>query len=143
MAPMQISWRVKSQLRTLIIFAIIGVAAGIFILYPTNEFVYFYEYRPSQSTPVAFAASQLQQSLRGGTPKKTIFYGIVGLVLSMSAAGLYSGLHRRSERIEQLSAALAGDLRSLSLAAKAPTWSSSPRFGGTCARTKSTVRWKL
>ena len=79
----------KVQLRTLLIFAIIGVAAGIFILYPTNEFVYFYEHRPSQSTPVAFAVSQIQQSLRGGTPKKTAFYGIVGLVLSISAAGLF------------------------------------------------------
>src|SRR6516225_5234833 len=113
MAPVQISWRVKSQLRTLILFGIIGVAAGIFILYPTNEFVYFYEHRPGPSTPAAFAGSQLQQSLRGGTPKKTAFYGIVGLVLSMSAAGLYSSLHRRSERIEQLSTALAGDLRAL------------------------------
>ena len=45
---MQLSWRVKSQLRTLITFAIIGVAAGIFILYPTNEFVYFYEHRPGR-----------------------------------------------------------------------------------------------
>ncbi len=88
----QVSWRVKSQLRTLIVFAIIGIAAGIFILYPTNEFVYFYEHRPSESTPAAFAASQLQASLRGGTPKKTMFYGIVGLVLSLSAAGLYSSL---------------------------------------------------
>jgi hypothetical protein len=113
MAPVQISWRVKSQLRTLILFGIIGVAAGIFILYPTNEFVYFYEHRPGPSTPAAFAGSQLQQSLRGGTPKKTAFYGIVGLVLSMSAAGLYSSLHRRSERIQQLSAALGDDLRAL------------------------------
>ena len=113
MTPVQVSWRVKSQLRTLLLFAIIGMAAGIFILYPTNEFVYFYEYRPSQATPVAFAASQLQQSLRVGTPKKTAFYGVVGLILSISAAGLYSTMHRRSERIEQLSAALAGDLRAL------------------------------
>ncbi len=111
--PVHLSWRVKSQLRTLIIFAIIGVAAGIFILYPTNEFVYFYEHRPGEFTPAAFAVSQLRQSLGGGTPKKTAFYGVVGLILSMSAAGLYSTLHRRSERIEQLSAALAGGLRAL------------------------------
>jgi hypothetical protein len=55
----------------------------------------------------------MQSSLRGGTPKKTAFYAIVGIVLSVSAAALYSAMHRRSERIEQLSAALGSDLRAL------------------------------
>jgi Schlafen, AlbA_2 len=112
--PVRLSWRVKDQLRTLVIAAFLGAIAGIFILYPTNEFVYFYEHRPlSESTPGQFALSQLQSSLRGGTPKKTGFYAIVGLVLSVSAAAFYSAMHRRSERIEQLSAALGDDLRAL------------------------------
>jgi hypothetical protein len=112
--PVRLSWRVKEQFRTLIIAVFLGAAVGIFILYPTNEFVYFYEHRPlAESTPGGFALSQLQQSLRGGTPRKTVFYAIVGVLLSVSAAVLYSAMHRRSQRIEQLSAALAGDLRSL------------------------------
>ena len=108
--PVQYSWRVKDQLRTFVIAAFLGAVVGIFILYPTNEFVYFYEHRPvSESTPGQFTLSQLQSSLRGGTPKKTVFYAIVGVLLSVSAAGLYSAMHRRSERIEQLSSALGGD----------------------------------
>ena len=111
---MQLSWRVKDQFRLFVIAAFLGVVAGIFILYPTNEFVYFYEHRPlSESTPGQFTLAQMQSSLRGGTPKKTAFYAIVGAVLSVSAAAIYSGMHRRSERIEQLSAALGGDLRAL------------------------------
>src|SRR5271157_6475169 len=112
--PVQLSWRVKDQLRTLVIAVFFGAVVGIFILYPTNEFVYFYEHRPlEESTPGSFAVSQLQQSLQGRTPKKTAFYAIVGVVLSVSAALLYSAMHRRTERIEQLSAALGGDLRAL------------------------------
>lgn len=110
----RLSWRVKDQLRTLAIAVFLGIVVGIFILYPTNEFVYFYEHRPlSESTPGQFMVSQLQSSLRGGTPKKTAFYAIVGMVLSASGAALYSVMHRRSERIEQLSAALGEDLRAL------------------------------
>ena len=98
----------------LVIAALLGAAVGIFILYPTNEFVYFYEHRPlTESTPGGFALSQLQSSLRGGTPKKTVFYVIVGIVLSVSAAVFYAAMHQRSERIEQLSAALGDDLRAL------------------------------
>ena len=109
-----VSWRVRQQLRNLAIAAVLGVVVGIFILYPINEFVYFYEYRPvAESTPGSFALSQLKQSLRGGTPRKTAFYAIVGIVLSVAAGALYSAMHRRTERIEQLSAALGDDLRAL------------------------------
>ena len=67
-----------------------------------------------ESTPGGFALSQLQESLRGGTPKKTTFYVIVGVsVLSVAGAALYSYPAPRSERIEQLSAALRDDLRAL------------------------------
>ena len=108
------SWRFKAQLRMLLIALCLGAAVGIFILYPTNEFVYFYEYHPGAAkTPGGFALEQLQRSLHGGTPTKTVFYAIVGMVLSVSGAGLYSSMHRRSERIEQLSAALGDDLRAL------------------------------
>ena len=112
--PVRLSWRAKDQLRMLLLAAFFGALVGIFVLYPTNEFVYFYEHRPlSESTPGQFTLSQMQSSLRGGTPKKTAFYAIVGVVLSISAAAFYSAMHRRSQRIEQLSAALGGDLRAL------------------------------
>lgn len=126
----------------LLIAALQGAAVGVFILYPTNEFVYFYEHRPGDVTPIRFAMSQLQQSLRGGTPRKTAFYAIVGMVLSLSGAPLYSSMQQRSERIEQLSAALGGDLRALIARGEASTRSSSRPSAGTCGRTSSTARWR-
>ena len=93
---------------------LLGVAVGIFVLYPTNEFVYFYEYQPSADTTAgSFAVHQMQRSLRGQTPRKTVFYAIVGIILSIGGAGLYSSMQRRSERIEQLSAALGSDIETL------------------------------
>jgi len=109
-----VSWRLRQHLRNLAIAAVLGAVVGIFILYPINEFVYFYEHRPlAESTPGSFAVSQLQQSLQGRTPLKTTFYIVVGIVLSLCGAALYSSMHLRSEQIEQLSAALGDDLRAL------------------------------
>lgn len=111
---MQISWKLKSRLRILAIAIFLGAVVGIFVLYPTNEFVYFYEYQPTSDTkPVDFAVHQMQRSLQGQTPRKTIFYAIVGIILSVGGAALYSSLQRRSARIEQLSAALDSDLQTL------------------------------
>jgi schlafen family protein len=92
---------------------LLGAAVGIFVLYPTNEFVYYYEYRPGNSTAANFALMQLHRSMTGQTPEKTTFYAIVGIVLSVCGAGLYSTMQRRSQRIEQLSAALESDLDTL------------------------------
>jgi hypothetical protein len=111
---MQLSWKVRSRVRMYAIALLLGAAVGIFILYPTNEFVYFYEYQPTADTTAGgFAVHQVQRSLRGQTPRKTIFYAIVGIILSLGGAGLYSSLQRRSERIDQLSAALESDLQTL------------------------------
>ena len=112
--PFQLSWKFRSRLRMFGIALLLGAAVGIFVLYPTNEFVYFYEYQPTPDTkPADFAIHQMQRSLQGQTPRKTIFYAIVGMILSVGGAGLYSSMQRRSERIEQLSAALEGDLNTL------------------------------
>jgi hypothetical protein len=111
---LHLPWKLRSRLRIFAIAILLGALVGIFVLYPTNEFVYFYEYQPTSDTkPVDFAVHQMQRSLQGQTPKKTIFYAIVGIILSVGGALLYSSLQRRSARIEQLSAALESDLRTL------------------------------
>ncbi|MGA8878505.1 MAG: ATP-binding protein [Candidatus Korobacteraceae bacterium] len=112
--PVQLSWKLRSQLRMYAIALLLGAAVGIFVLYPTNEFVYFYEYQPTADTTAGgFAVHQVQRSLRGQTPRKTIFYAIVGIILSIGGAGFYSSMQRRSQRIDQLSAALESDLQTL------------------------------
>jgi len=112
---------------------LLGAAVGIFILYPANEFVYFREYQPpGDTTALGFAASQMHRSLHGQTPQKTTFYAIVGMILSVGGAALYSGMQRRSERIEQLSAALESDLRTLIARGESAT-----------LEFKSSFRWDL
>ncbi len=110
----------------------LGAAVGIFVLYPANDFVYYREYQPGNTTAGNFALIQLHRSLMGKTPKKTAFYAIVGIVLSMGGAGLYSAMQRRSQRIEQLSAALQGDLRTLIAQGE-----------GATLEFKSSFRWDL
>jgi len=111
---MQIPWRLKSRVRIFAVAILLGAAVGIFVLYPTNEFVYFYEYQPTADrTAGGFAVHQMERSLRGQTPRKTLFYAIVGVILSVGGAGLYSNMQRRSQRIEQLRAALDSNLQTL------------------------------
>ncbi len=130
--PMQISWQIRSRLRLFLTAFFLGAAVGIFVLYPTNEFVYYYEYQPGNSTAEQFAITQLTRSLKGQTPKKTAFYAIVGMILSIGGAGLYSSMQRRSERIDQLSAALQSDLKTLIAQGESAT-----------LEFKSSFRWDL
>src|ERR1700743_2476957 len=104
--PVQLSWKLRSRLRMFAIALLLGAAVGIFILYPANEFVYYQEYQPpGTATAGGFTVAQMHRSIRGQPPKKPTFYAIVGMILSLGGAGLYSSMQRRSERIEQLSAA--------------------------------------
>jgi hypothetical protein len=131
--PVQFSWKLRSRLRLFGIALLLGAAVGIFVLYPTNEFVYFQEYQPPGNvTAAGFTANQMRRSIRGETPKKTIFYAIVGMILSIGGAGLYSSMQRRSERIEQLSAALESDLATLIARGESST-----------LEFKSSFRWDL
>ena len=112
--PMQISWKLRTRLRMFGIALLLGAAVGIFVLYPTNEFVYYYEYRAGKLHRRRLRArpdASIHTEVR--LPRKTTFYAIVGMILSVWAALLYSSMQRRSQQIEQLSAALQSDLRTL------------------------------
>jgi len=54
---------------------------------------------------------QLSQALHGRLPRKTGFYALVGVVLSLGGAAVYASMVRRMQKIRQLSAALEGDIR--------------------------------
>ena len=102
---LRLSWQLRLRIRFFLIAAVLGVAAGVFVLFPLNEFVYFREYSsPGFTSGIAFATAQVSAALHGGRPKKTAFYWIAGMVLSLGAAGVFSSLAERQREIARLSA---------------------------------------
>lgn len=111
---MHLSWQLRLRIRFFLIATLLGLAAGVFVLFPLNEFVYFKEYgRPGFTSGIGFATAQVSAALHGDRPRKTVFYAIAGMVLSLSAAGVFSSLTERQREIARLSSALEGDLRVL------------------------------
>jgi hypothetical protein len=119
-------------MRLFAIASLLGIAVGVFVLFPINEFVYYSEYRETGRPAIQFAASQLQQALWGNLPKKTAFYAIVGVMLSSCGTAIYVSMTRRADQVRQLSAALDDDLRGTIARGE----SASLEF-------KSTFRWDL
>ena len=111
---MRLSWQLRLRIRFFVFAAVLGVAVGVFVLLPLNEFVYFEEYgRPGSSSGIAFATSQVSSALHGGMPRKTALYAVAGLILSLSGGAVFSSLAERQREILRLSSALEGDLRLL------------------------------
>ncbi len=111
---MRLSWQLRLRIRFLLIAALLGLAVGVFVLFPLNEFVYFKEYgSPGYATGIGFATAQVSSAIHGDRPKKTAVYGMAGMLLSLLAAGVFSSLTDRQREIARLSNALEGDLRTL------------------------------
>ena len=111
---MRFSWQLRLRIRFFAFAALLGLAVGVFVLLPLNEFVYFEEYgHPAYEVGIWFATVQVSEALHGEKPKKTVFYAIAGMVLSLSAAAVFSSLTERQQEIARLSSALEGDLRAL------------------------------
>ena len=107
---MDFSWKIRTRLRIFAVAILLGIVVGVFVLLPANEFVYYSEFHQTGAPAIRFAASQLREGLRGQKPRKTAFYGLVGIVLSLGGATLYASMTRRAEQIRQLSAALQDDI---------------------------------
>ena len=129
---MDVSWKIRSRLRIFAAALLLGVAAGVFVLFPINEFVYYSEYQVTGRPAIWFAVTQLQQALQGYRPKKLAFYATVGVVLSLGGAVIYVSMARRAEQIRQLSAALDDDVRG-----------TIARGESAALEFKSTFRWDL
>lgn len=109
-------FRTRHRLALYLSAAAIGAVIGFFILYPINEFVYYFEherYRPDASSVIRYVSGELMNSLRGKTPMKTTFYALVGALLSCVIALVYNVMHRRWLQIQQLSHELEKDLEAL------------------------------
>src|SRR5215469_2449086 len=107
---MAISGRVRSRLRILTTALVLGITVGLFVLFPINEFVYYSEYQQTGRPAIRFAVTQLHEGLQGSTPKKTAFYAIVGIMLSLGGAAIYGSMTRRADQVKRLTAALDDDL---------------------------------
>ena len=130
---MRLSWQLRLRIRFFLIAALLGLAVGVFVLFPLNEFVYFKEYgSPGYSTGIGFATAQVSSAIHGDRPKKTAVYGLAGMVLSLLAAGVFSSLAERQREVARLSSALESDLRVLIAKGE----SANLEF-------KSTFRWDL
>jgi len=107
----ELSWKIRTRLRIFVVALLLGIAVGVFVLFPASEFVYYSEYHQTGMPAVQFAATQVEQALRGLKPRKTVFYSAVGVLLSLAGAAIYISMARRTEKIRQLSAALEEDVR--------------------------------
>ena len=81
----------RNQFCVPLIFIFFGALANIFILYPTNEFVYFEEYRAEATRPNDSTVGPDETVAAGVTPRKTMFYAIVGVVFSVAAPAFVHG----------------------------------------------------
>jgi Schlafen, AlbA_2 len=129
---MNVPWKLRTRLRIFVVAVLLGIGVGVFVLFPINEFVYFSEYHQTGMPAVRFAAVQVRDAMQGLRPRKTIFYGAVGVVLSLAGAAIYASMLRRSEKIRQLSAALDEDVRPLIARGESAT-----------LELKSSLRWDL
>ena len=109
-----------------------GVLLGWLLLRPIHDFVAWYEHEVDAPSAWSYVWSELSGSFRGVKPIKTLFYAGVGSLISLLAAALYSGLHARNHRIDELTAELGRDLDALIEAGESDT-----------LEFKSTLRWDL
>ena len=90
--------------------ALIGSLTGILILYPIYDFIFIYEIegdiQMQMSAALNYAYTQLNISLTGGTPEKTLLLGQLGALFGLIVAWISEMLHRRLQHIHRLSTEL-------------------------------------
>ena len=90
-----------------------GAVVGFFLLYPINEFVYYYEHGVEHPSVWAFISNQIINSLRGNTPVKTAFYAGVGAAFGVLVALIFNAWRKKMEHIQELRSALEENLGAL------------------------------
>ena len=119
-------------IRNYLLALLLGGVGGIFLLFPINEFVYYHEHHPDIPTVWQFIYNQLRFSLLGYTPQKTAFYAIVGGLMGLGVALIFSVLQKRQHQIRTMHTALEESLDSLIKHGEGPK-----------LEFKSTFRWDL
>ncbi len=101
----------KMQLKLYLSAALIGCIAGVIILYPLYDFIYFHEHGVENKTAFNYIFERLINSLQGHTPVETWFLAKVGMGFGVILAWVYGKLHKKLAQIEQLTAELQRDLK--------------------------------
>ncbi|MCM8533405.1 MAG: ATP-binding protein [Lentisphaeraceae bacterium] len=97
-------------------FIISGALIGVFVLFPFNEALYYFEHiRHDLNTPKAteFIKRELIAILSGSRPYLLFFYASLGAILSLSLSIFHSKLIRNIRLVEQMSEELSKDVLNL------------------------------
>jgi len=101
-------------LRRLMLWHLIGGAlAGVFVLQPVNDLIYFFQAKPDAPSALSYVGRSLLASLVGPHLGKGLFYALVGAALGAAAAWVMRGALQRNRRIVQLTMELERDLVAL------------------------------
>lgn len=125
-------WR--QQLKLYFFAALIGAAIGVLILAPSYDYVDSQVHAESSTSSIDYMIGQFKQLLKGNVFQNELiaFYAEIGAMLGLLTIGIYSFLHRRLFRIEQLKKELNRNVTLLILQGEGPL-----------LEFKSTFRWDI
>lgn len=105
--------RKQMKIKLYVLSAVIGAMVGIFVLFPMNEFIFFYDQQKYASSLDGYFWDQLSDSLQGSIPQKTVLYSITGSLLGIMTMGIHRVLSKRQQYIQLLSKELTKDVKIL------------------------------
>jgi len=107
----------QQQLKLYASAALIGAVIGIFLLAPSYDYIYAREQAASPLSSIVYVIVQLKEMLMGRISHDNfmliLFYAEIGAMLGLVSLGLYSFIHKRLQRIDQLKTELDKDLPSI------------------------------
>ncbi|RLD55118.1 MAG: hypothetical protein DRJ01_17100 [Bacteroidetes bacterium] len=93
-----IQLRIDREIKIYFITTIVGAIVGLFILFPLNQSILFYEYVQNEldgPTVIQFVQSQFNMLFSGENSGKLMFYSIVGAMLGLLTARIHISLNSR------------------------------------------------
>lgn len=125
-------WR--QQLKLYFFAASIGAIIGVLILAPSYDYVDSQVHADSATSSIDYMLGQFKALLMGNVFQNSllVFYAEIGAMLGLLTIGIYSFLHRRLFKIEQLKMELNRDVASLIQQGE-----------GSLLEFKSTFRWDI
>jgi hypothetical protein len=111
-----IQLRIDWKFKVYVISTLVGAIVGLFIIFPLNQGILFYEYVQNEldgPTVIQFVHNQFNLLFSGESSGKLIFYTSVGAILGLVSARIHVSLNSNLRYIEQLSGELTKDIGTL------------------------------